>query len=195
MSTRRRPSESPVSTIQLLGMFFVSLVFFAAAVIGGFLAGYQRGMIDHASGGPPDAVPLLEMLIGGPPAVAEASETATEPLEPTEQPAKQSPAPAPQQSPVPASQPPAQIAPTRPAVSPDTVAHSTHLQVSAGPQLRGAQRLARELAAKGYPAVVYSGGSDGLHRVILGPYDGRPAARAIQSKLKADGRDSLIRIR
>ena len=187
MSTRRRSSESPVSIVQLLGLFAVSLIFFAAAVIGGFLAGYQRGIIAQAFGSPPEPVPLIESLLGGPPVAVQASETAPTTDAPPELTALQPSSPAaPELTP--------EVV-TRPNATPDAAARSTHLQVAAGRDLKGAQRLARELAAKGYAAVVYSGGNDGLHRVIVGPYDGRSAAKAIQTKLKADGHNSLIRIR
>jgi cell division protein FtsN len=77
----------------------------------------------------------------------------------------------------------------------DSIANGTHLQVAAVRVQADAEMLAGKLAAKGYPAVVYSGGADGLHRVILGPYSGGDAAKAAQAKLKADGLDSLIRVR
>lgn len=185
MSRTTKAADLSLGNIQLLGTFLLAVVFFAAAVIGGFLAGYRRGFVDQASDSPAGDLPFLEKLVGAPPPAAPPQTTAAIPAVPPSQPASQSaphPAPADTAShPAPSDQLSANIV------------RSLHIQVSAGPNLQGARALAGELAARGYPAVVYSGDADGLHRVILGPFHSRSSANDAHDQLKANGISSLIR--
>lgn len=225
MSRRKEEFEVVLGNKQLLGMFFMAVTFFAVAFVGGFFLGYKRGVVDqplaakaeNAIEAPAQGVQLPEMLLEDAPKPAPPPVAAAKVDEPPPVAARQEPAPVartpsseankPKPFPketasntaAPAARPPA----AAPASSPpaksgskaDTIANSTHVQVAAVRVQGDAAMLAGKLTAKGYPAVVYSGGTDGLHRVILGPYSGRDEAKAAQDKLKADGLDSLIRAR
>lgn len=185
MSRPAKATDLSLGNIQLLGTFLLAVVFFAAAVIGGFLAGYRRGFVDQAFDSPGGNLPFLKKLAGAPTPAAPAQKGGANPAAPPSRPASRS-----------APQAAQADTPNHPAPSGElsaTIAQSLHIQVSAGPDLEGARTLAGELAAKGYPAAVYSGDADGLHRVILGPYYNRAAANDAHDQLKADGIPSLIR--
>lgn len=145
--------------------------------------------------------PVATAKVYEPPPVAARRETAPAATTPSAEADKPRPFPTDTATPAAASdRPPAAEPPPTPAPAAqsgsraDSIANSTHVQVAAVRVQGDAAMLAGKLTAKGYPAVVYSGGSDGLHRVILGPYSGRDDAKAVQAKLKADGLDSLIRV-
>jgi cell division protein FtsN len=224
MSRRKEEFEVVLGNKQLLGMFFMAVAFFAVAFVGGFFLGYKRGVVDqplavkaeNAIEAPASGVQLPETLLEDAPKATPAPVAAAKVEEPPPVAARQAPAPvaktpiaeADKPKPFPketasstaAAARPAAAAPAPPTAAAksgskaDTIANSTHVQVAAVRVAGDAAMLAGKLTAKGYPAVVYSGGSDGLHRVILGPYSGRDDAKAAQAKLKADGLDSLIRV-
>jgi len=225
MARRREEFEVVLGNKQLLGMFFMAVVFFAVAFVGGFFLGYKRGVVDQPLAAkadkaievPAEGVKLPETLLEDAPKPTPAPVAAAKVAEPPPAAAKQERAPV-ANTPSPetnkpkpfptkttartaapatrsATPAPATRAPATSASKADAIANSTHVQVAAVRVQGDAQMLAAKLAAKGYPAVVYSGGSDGLHRVILGPYADRDAAKAAQAKLKADGLDSLLRAR
>ena len=224
MSRRKEEFEVVLGNKQLLGMFFLAVTFIAVAFVGGFFLGYKRGVVDqplaakaeNAIEAPAQGVQLPETLLEDAPTPSAAPVSASEVAEPPPVAARQEPVaalrtqPTETEKPKPfpkesepkttaVARPPAAAPASAPAAKSsskaDSIANSTHVQVAAVRVQGDAAMLAGKLAAKGYPAVVYSGGTDSLHRVILGPYSGRDEAKAAQTKLKADGLDSLIRER
>lgn len=218
MARRKEEFEVVLGNKQLLGMFFMAVAFFAVAFVGGFFLGYKRGVVDqplavkaeNAIEAPASGVQLPETLLEDAPKTTPAPVAAAKVEEPPTVAARQAPAPVaktpireadkPKPFPKETGSSTAAAAPAPPTAAAtagskaDTIANSTHVQVAAVRVEGDAAMLAGKLTAKGYPAAVYSGGSDGLHRVILGPYSGRDDAKAAQAKLKADGLDSLIRV-
>lgn len=207
-------------------MFFMAMVFFAVAFVGGFFLGYKRGIVDQplaakadqAIEAQLDGIELPETLLEDAPrptlapvaatGIAEqpmqamrrdpppASVSASDPRKPKPFPTQTTAETARPAETAPKPRPPApDKAPSKAEAKADSIANGTHVQVAAVRVRGDAQMLAGKLAAKGYPAVVYSGGSDRLHRVILGPFRGRDDAKAAQEKLKGDGLESLIRVR
>ena len=53
--------------------------------------------------------------------------------------------------------------------------------------------LVSKLKARGYPAILFEQDSDEWHRVLVGPFNSTGAAEEYQTKLKADGLDSILR--
>ena len=88
---------------------------------------------------------------------------------------------------------PARRAPASKSVSGAAVARSIHLQVAALRVRSDAEMLASKLKAKGYPATLFEQDSDEWHRVLVGPFNSTDAAEEYQTKLKADGLDSILR--
>ena len=88
---------------------------------------------------------------------------------------------------------PARRAPASPSVSGAAVARSIHLQVAALRVRSDAEMLVGKLTAKGYPATLFEQDSDEWHRVLVGPFNSTDAAEEYQTKLKADGLDSILR--
>ena len=93
---------------------------------------------------------------------------------------------------------PPEPAPTRRASAPSSVsgaavARSIHLQVAAIRVRSDAEMLVSKLKARGYPAILFEQDSDEWHRVLVGPFNSTGAAEEYQTKLKADGLDSILR--
>ena len=88
---------------------------------------------------------------------------------------------------------PARRVPASSGVSGAAVARSIHLQVAAIRVRSDAEMLVSKLKAKGYPAILFEQDSDEWHRVLVGPFNSTGAAEEYQTKLKADGLDSILR--
>ena len=187
MSRTAKPANLTLGNVQLLGGFLIAVVFFGAAVAGGFLAGYRRGFIDRAFELPAAKLPLLGAVVSAPPTAERPQAQAATPVEPILRPGGNA---APQATP---ADPPDRPDPLN--AVPVLLSKPLHVQVSAGPDLQGAEALAGQLAARGYPAAVDSEVAEGRHRVVLGPYYNRAAANDVHDRLKADGIDSLILFR
>ena len=187
MSRTAKPANLTFSSVQLLGGFLTAVVFFGAAVAGGFLAGYRRGFIDHAFDLPAAKLPLLGAVVSAPPPAERPQTQAATPAEPILPPGGNA---ALQAAP---ADPPARPNPLY--AVPVLLSKPLHVQVSTGRDLQGAEALASRLAARGYPAAVDSEAAEGRVRVVLGPYYNRAAANDAHDRLKADGIDSLILFR
>ena len=184
---------------QLLSLFFVIVVFFAAF----FSIGYSVGF-NHGEGAEPtpeqaatdaeapevERVPLPEALLAdasdeaaAPAAAARAAGKPAAENRPAIRPAEKA------ATPPPAAPPPA------PKPNPATAAAPSgtyYLQVAAVRVGRDAELLASKLRSKQYPANVRNG-SDGWHRVVVGPYTGGDQAKPVKGRLKADGFEPMLR--
>lgn len=103
------------------------------------------------------------------------------------------PAPAPKQEPAAASKPATATAP-KPATTPAAASGKWWVQLGSFSSADNAQRLARELRAKGFTievSVVKSNGKD-LHRVRAGPEANRDAATALRTRLAAAGQQGTL---
>ena len=215
--------ELVLSNRQLMSLFFVVVVFFAAFFSVGYVVGFG-----HGEGSRP-APELAEA-----PAPAPAQEEVRLPdslLMPAEAEAPEEPAPAaaraePKQSPrvVETAAPPAKPAPTpapppaqkkaaaapaapatpalRPTEAPKprpaapsaaTAASGYNVQVSAVRVAADANNVAGNLRQKGYPAHIEADRGDGWHRVLVGPFASREAAEESRKRLTTDGFNTILR--
>ena len=111
---------------------------------------------------------------------------------PADPPAKAA-APAPKQEPA-AAPKPATATAAKPAATPATASGKWWVQLGSFSSADNAQRLARELRAKGFSvevSLVKSNGKD-LHRVRAGPEASRDAATALRTRLAAAGQQGTL---
>ena len=208
--------ELILSNRQLLSLFFVVVVFFAAFFSVGYVVGFGHGegsrpAPELAEAPPPapaqEEVRLPDSLLM--PAEEEASEPAAPPVraEPKESPrvveappaAKPAPAasaPAQQkqavQAATPAPRPTAPPAP-RSAARSTAAAVGYNVQVSAVRVAADANNVAGNLKGKGYPAHIEADRGDGWHRILVGPFASREAAEEYRKRLTADGFNTILR--
>ena len=186
---------------QLLSLFFVVVVLFAIFFSFGYTVGFSRGQQDRvvAIASTKTAEPaatdvripdtLLEAApeaTPDPPPVAATPKSAPRPevkAPPRPTPKKQVAAP-PQKKAIPAKTAP----PTG-----SQIARGIHVQVAALRVRSDAQLLVNKLKAKKYPAALYDQGGDGWHRVVVGPFTDVGRAKAAQTKMRADGLQTILR--
>lgn len=221
MARQDEDIELVLGNKQLLSLFFVVVLFFAAFFSVGYTVGFGHG---EASGPAPtlanaDAptpekqdepsfpASLYKEAPKMPPA-ASAKQSPTEAVEravpglPKTSETKPEPKPTPVENkpkPTMAKATPPKPTPT-PAKKPDPVktaapasSGSYHLQVAALRVPKDAQMLAGTLKEKGYPAAVETGQSDGWNRVLVGPFQSAEAAKDFRARLKKDGFDTMLR--
>lgn len=207
---------------QLLSLFFVVVVFFAAFFSVGYFVGFGHG----ESSGPDPELATAQMPPPAPPPKEEVRlpERLLQPAEskPPEKPAAPSPVetkpspratprevaatparpkpPAPQpkrRQPAPKAAPKAApstpLSQPRPAAPVAATGGSFHLQVAAVRVEPDAQMLAGKLKERGYPAFVAGDNGDGWHRVLVGPFSTRDQATGVKSRLNDDGFDTVLR--
>ncbi len=201
----------------LLSIFFVMVVLFGLFFSFGYSVGYDRAQTAKESAVATvqpmeqsgDSVRLPDALLKDAPEVparpaaapgAQATKTAEEPAggnasraDPVPADVAVSDKPRPFRESKPPEPAPARRAPTSSSVSGAAVARSIHLQVAAIRVRSDAEMLVSKLKAKGYPAILFEQDSDEWHRVLLGPFNSTNAAEEYQTKLKADGLDSILR--
>ena len=212
--------ELVLSNRQLLSLFFVVVVFFAAFFSVGYVVGFGHGessrpapeLAEAPSPAPTqEEVRLPDSLLM--PEEEEAPEPATpapvraEPKEsprPTAQaPVKPAPAPTPppaqKKAAAPAAQPstpaPRPTAPPtpRPAAQSTAKAAGYNVQVLAVRVAADASNVAGNLRGKGYPAHIEGDRGDGWHRVLVGPFASREAAEESRKRLTTDGFNTILR--
>jgi len=214
--------ELVLSNRQLLSLFFVVVVFFAAFFSVGYVVGFGHGegsrpTPELAEAPPPapaqEEVRLPDSLLM--PAEQEAPEVSApapvraEPKQSprvveTPPPAKPTPAPSatPQQKPAvkaaagpatPAPRPTAPPTPRPAAPSAAAAAAGYNVQVSAVRVAADANNVAGNLRQKGYPAHIEADRGDGWHRVLVGPFASREAAQESLKRLTTDGFTPLLR--
>jgi cell division protein FtsN len=214
--------ELVLSNRQLLSLFFVVVVFFAAFFSVGYVVGFGHGegarpAPELAEAPPPapaqEEVRLPDSLLM--PAEEEPSAAAPEPQrsEPKESPRvvaeappavpKAAPAPAapaPQKqaaAPPPAVTPPAAKPTTpprpRPAIQAAASAAGYNVQVSAVRVPADADNVAANLREKGYPAHIEADRGDGWYRVLVGPFASREAAEESRNRLRSEGFSTILR--
>ena len=185
---------------QLLSLFFVIVALFAVFFTFGYSVGFTQGQQervavianDEPADPPPADVRLPDALLEEAPKPA-----ADPPPAPSPAPAKAEP-PKPKAQPAPAPKkqaPPPQPAPTKKAVAPNgaQIARGIHIQVAALRVASDARLLVNKLKAKGYPVALYSRGSDGWNRVVVGPFTSVDTAKAAQKRLRSDGLKTILR--
>ncbi|MDA0205334.1 MAG: SPOR domain-containing protein [Acidobacteria bacterium] len=214
--------ELVLSNRQLLSLFFVVVVFFAAFFSVGYVVGFGHGegarpAPELAEAPPPaptqEEVRLPDSLLM--PAEEGAPEPAAAPrrVETKESPRVVETPPPPKPAPTPAP-PPAQqkaaataAAPTpRPATPPTprpagqaasgqstASAAGYNVQVSAVRVAADANSVASNLRGKGYPAHIEADRGDGWHRVLVGPFASREAAEESRKRLTTEGFNTLLR--
>lgn len=177
---------------QLLSLFFVVVVFFAAFFSVGYTVGYGHGessrsaptaQAETAEPEASDEVLLPDALL----------KKAPEPEPPPKATAVAARAAA-KPAPAPKRERPKAPAP-KPAPKPAVEGSGYHLQVAALRVDKDAKLLAAKLEGKGYPAAVDSARGDGWFRVIVGPFSSKEAAQGYRAKLRSDGFDTILRKR
>ncbi len=217
MASKQRDDEFELilGNKQLLSLFFVVVVFFAAFFSVGYVVGHGHGerTTVAASEDPavtqeePRSARVPEALLREeppPPAAIRATAPASVRTPPTPAPKKPTPTPQsakPKPKPTrtarakPARAKPAPVKPTpaktRPAAAVGGSAY--HVQVAALRVRKDADLLAGKLKAKGYPAAVSESRGDGLIRVIVGPFASAEEAKTYRTRLKKDGFDTMLR--
>ena len=186
---------------QLLSLFFVVVVLFAIFFSFGYTVGFSRGQQDRvvaiASNDTPDPE-ATDVRI--PDTLLEAAPKST----PDPPPAAATPKPAPKREvktpprPAPKKQatapPPKKAAPAKTAaLAGAQIARGIHIQVAALRVRSDAQLLVNKLKAKNYAAALYDQGGDGWHRVVVGPFTDVARAKAAQTKMRADGLQTILR--
>ena len=171
---------------QLLSLLFLVVVLFAVLFSLGYMVGKSvspaQTLAAQPSAGetPPSRAPLTEPLKEPP---------LRRPAEPP--PAVAEPVPAPSEPvAVKAPQPSETKEVAKPAVPP---VREMHLQVAAIRVREDAEALAASLRKKGYNVTLNSEGSDGLHRVLVGPVVSEKAAQDTKALLEKDGYKSILR--
>ena len=208
--------ELVLSNRQLLSLFFVVVVFFAAFFSVGYVVGFGHGegsrpAPELAEAPPPapaqEEVRLPDSLLM--PTDEETSEQASaavrempkdSPRVVDAPPAKPAPAPSdpPAQKKAPAA-PPTSAPPQTPPPTPRPAAPSTaaatgyNVQVSALRVAADANNVVNNLRQKGYPAHVEADRGDGWHRVLVGPFASREAAQESRNRLTTDGFNTILR--
>ena len=214
--------ELVLSNRQLLSLFFVVVVFFAAFFSVGYVVGFGHGEgsrpAPELAEAPPPAPAQQEVRLPDSllmPAEEEAPEPAAAPIraEPKESPrvvqtappAKPAPAPTPEpqqktatkaaSAPDPAASAPRLTTPPapRPAARSTAAASGYNVQVSAVRVAADANNVATNLKGKGYPAHIEGDRGDGWHRVLVAPFASREAAEESRRRLTADGFSTILR--
>lgn len=191
---------------QLLSLFFVVVVFFAAFFSVGYTVGFNHGetaqqspltMAENDAPAPQDQIVLPEALLKDAPGTEPTA--APKPAETAKaEPVKADPKPAPFRKETEAKKPAPVRRTAAPKAKPPAAASSGpsyHLQVAALRVQKDAELLASKLKAKGYPALVDTGAGDGWIRVVVGPFSGADAAKEYRTKLRGDGFDTMLRKR
>ena len=188
---------------QLLSLFFVIVVFFAAFFSVGYTVGFGHGTDSRTTAGlEPEELP-------GPPPVRRSDPPRALIDEPEPEPkpvAENTPPPPPPKAadkPKPTPQQTAKAAPPKPQPKPDPApkpaAATTsakggyHLQVAALRTRQDADLLAGKLKAKGYPVEVNSSRDDGWIRVVVGPFSAPEDAKQYKARLSQEGFDTMLR--
>lgn len=186
---------------QLLSLFFVVVVLFAIFFSFGYTVGFSRGQQDRvvAIASTEKAEPETSdvripdtLLEAAPKSTPDPSPAAATPKPAPKREVKTPPPPAPKkQAPAPA---PKKAAPaTTAAPTGAQIARGIHIQVAALRVRSDAQLLVNKLKAKSYAAELYDQGGDGWHRVVVGPFADVARAKAAQTKMRADGLQTILR--
>lgn len=218
MARKDEDIELVLGNKQLLSLFFVVVLFFAAFFSVGYTVGFGHGEQSGPSPTLANADPSQEQtdgrsfpksLLNDAPEMPEApsrksNREAVERAVPdstglTEEESEAKPDPAPEKpKPTMAKLDPPKPTPVerekptpKPAAKP--AAGEYHLQVAALRVSKDADMLAGALKEKGYPAAVQSGASDGWNRVLVGPFQSAEAAKDFRERLKKDGFDTMLR--
>jgi len=189
---------------QLLSLFFVIVVFFAAFFSVGYTVGFGHGTDSRTTAvlepedlpGPPPVrrADPPKALIDDPEPTAK-QETAEKKTPPPPPKAQEKPKPTPTKK-VAAAPPPKPKPTPKPAAKPavaTSAASGYHLQVAALRTKQDADLLAGKLKAKGYPAAVNSSRDDGWIRVVVGPFSAPEDAKQYKARLSKEGFDSMLR--
>lgn len=211
--------ELVLSNRQLLSLFFVVVVFFAAFFSVGYIVGFGHGEgsrpAPQLAEAPPPAPAQEEVRLPDsllmPPEEEAPEEAPPAPVraEPKESPQITAPAaakPTPTPTPPPAQKkaeapaaaaPPAPRPTTPPAPRPAAPSTATtsgyNVQVSAVRVVADANNVANNLRQKGYPAHIEADRGDGWHRVLVGPFASREAAEESRKRLTTDGFNTILR--
>jgi cell division septation protein DedD len=214
--------ELILSNRQLLSLFFVVVVFFAAFFSVGYVVGFGHGegsrTAPELTEAPPPApaqeevrlpdsllMPAAEEATPEPEAAAvreepKESPRATEPAPvkptptPTPPPAqKKAVAPAAAVTSTPAPRPTAPPTPRPAGQSAAAAASGYNVQVAAVRVAADANNVANNLRQKGYPVHIEADRGDGWHRVLVGPFASREAAQVSLQRLTSDGFKPMLR--
>ncbi len=206
---------------QLLSLFFVVVVFFAAFFSVGYFVGFGHGEtagpdptlatagVPPAAATPDREVRLPDRLLQPVETPGEAPAAQTPPAEakpsPRETPVERvaaAPPPKPQSQPAaqkaapkasPTSAPSTPLSQPRPAAAIPATGGTLHLQVAAVRVAQDAQLLSGKLKERGYPTVVSGDNGDGWYRVLVGPFATREEAEGVKGRLNTDGFDTMLR--
>ncbi len=205
--------ELVLSNRQLLSLFFVVVVFFAAFFSVGYVVGFGHGEGSR---------PTPELAEAPPPAPAQKEVRLPDSLlmpteearpEPASAPVRETPKESPRTVETPPARPnPAPVAPPKkqapapattastaprptgtPTPRPATAGAGYNVQVSAVRVSADALNVVANLKQKGYPAHVEADRGDGWHRVLVGPFASREAAEESRKRLTTDGFNTILR--
>ena len=180
--------EMVLGNKQLLSLLFLVVVLFAVFFSLGYMVGKsvspaqtlaaQPGAGETPPSRTPEPVkePPVMRPAETPAAVAEPAPAPSEPV------AVKAPQPAPKTQEV-----------VRPAAAPVPPVGEMYLQVAAVRVREDAEALASSLRKKGYNVAPNSDGSDGWHRVLVGPFASEKAAQEMKLLLERDGYKSILK--
>jgi len=199
-SGERKPDEKGLSARYLALVFLMGVAACAVFFSLGFLVGYNerpsRGAAATEQVTPP---PLIPPTVNPPqeaaqPAAKQPAPAATFSREPAVRPEPLPAKPAPESKP---SAPPVAAPPRAPTGQAGEVGIAYTVQVVAAKNLQDAERLVKELKARGYAVFLvtpeYARANDNLFRVQVGPFATRDEAEKVRAKLVKEGFKPFIK--
>ncbi len=199
-----RKDDKGLSARYLILVFLMGVAACAVFFSLGFLVGYNERPSTTASAAeevtPSGAVPPLvnpppEIAQTTPTPLAPAGELHTEHIAMTQPAAKPAPAPATAAKP-PAPKPAAKTTPTKTTRSTKEAVGYT-VQVAASREKKDAEKLVKELRARGFDVFVvppqFSDAKDNLYRIQVGPYATRAEAARVRDRIAKEGFKPFIR--
>ena len=191
-SRQEEEFELVLGNKQLLSLFFVVVVLFAIFFSFGYTVGFSRGQQDRVTVAASNAAAEPQATdVRIPDTLLEDAPKPQADLAPAPAPVKpEPPEPAARAAPLPEKA----TAPATPAAATGVqIVRGIHVQVAALRVRSDAQLLVSKLKAKKYPVALYDQGGDGWHRVVVGPFASVDKAKAAQSRLRADGLQTILR--
>ena len=191
-SRQEEEFELVLGNKQLLSLFFVVVVLFAIFFSFGYTVGFSRGQQDRVTAAASNAAAEPQATdVRIPDTLLEDAPKPQADLAPAPAPVKpEPPEPAARAAPLPEKA----TAPATPAAATGVqIVRGIHVQVAALRVRSDAQLLVSKLKAKKYPVALYDQGRDGWHRVVVGPFASVDKAKAAQSRLRADGLQTILR--
>jgi len=198
-SGERKPDEKGLSARYLALVFLMGVAACAVFFSLGFLVGYNERPSRGAATEQVTPPPLIPPTVNPPqeaarPAAKQPAPATTFSREPTVRPEPLPAKPAPESRP---AAPPVAAPPRAPTGQAGEVGIAYTVQVVAAKNLQDAERLVKELKARGYAVFLvtpeYARANDNLFRVQVGPFATRDEAEKVRAKLVKEGFKPFIK--